>query len=156
VPELQNQNLKLVIHISNYHLRSTLSYQDRQNLPSPEMSSPVLAPKVSFILQIKVTIDPKDRTTFLEHFKPVYEAVVNEPECAYFFIGENAQEPGVFRWTEGWTKDVNWFMTVSSVALLNMFGSLGCRGGSKRDPRMKSRDQEMLTLGPESNYEGIL
>lgn len=111
MPELQHQNLKLVIHISNYHLRSTLSYQDRQNLPSPEMSSPVLAPKVSFILQIKVTIDPKDRTTFLEHFKPVYEAVVNEPECAYFFIGENAQEPGVFRWTEGWTKDVNWFMT---------------------------------------------
>ncbi|KAH7418592.1 hypothetical protein BKA64DRAFT_763072 [Cadophora sp. MPI-SDFR-AT-0126] len=74
------------------------------------MSTPILAPTVSFILQVKITIDPKDRSTFLQYFKPAYEAVIAEPECAYFFVGENAQEPGVFRWTEGWTRDVGWFM----------------------------------------------
>ncbi|KAH9212860.1 hypothetical protein DL95DRAFT_524799 [Leptodontidium sp. 2 PMI_412] len=75
-----------------------------------KMSTPVLAPKVAFILQVKVTFDPKDRDTFLKYFKPAYDAVIAEPECAYFFIGENIQEPGVFRWTEGWTKDIAWFM----------------------------------------------
>ncbi|KAE8444205.1 hypothetical protein EG329_000802 [Mollisiaceae sp. DMI_Dod_QoI] len=69
------------------------------------------APKVAFILQVKVTFDPKDRETFLKYFKPGYDAAVVEPECAYFLIGEDMQHPGVFRWTEGWTKDVTWFMT---------------------------------------------
>ncbi|KAH7363792.1 hypothetical protein BKA65DRAFT_532508 [Rhexocercosporidium sp. MPI-PUGE-AT-0058] len=74
------------------------------------MSTPILAPKVAFILQVKVTFDPKNRDTFLKYFKPAYDAVIAEAECAYFFVGENAQDPGVFRWTEGWTKDVAWFM----------------------------------------------
>lgn len=77
------------------------------------MAAPTLAPKVVFILQVKVTFNPEDRDTFLKHFKPTYDKVIAEPECAYFFIGENIQEPGVYRWTEGWTKDITWFMTVS-------------------------------------------
>jgi quinol monooxygenase YgiN len=76
------------------------------------MAIPIPAPKVAVILQIRVTIDPKDRETFLHHFKTVYDFVVAEPECAYFLIGEDTQEPGVFRWTEGWTKDAQWFMSV--------------------------------------------
>lgn len=76
------------------------------------MTSPILAPKVAFTLQVKVAIDPKDRDTFVKHFKIAYDIVIAEPECAYFFVGESIQEPGVFHWTEGWTKDVQWFMTV--------------------------------------------
>lgn len=79
------------------------------------MSSTVPVPDVCFILQVKVTFDPKDRNTFLEHFKPVYDRVLAEPECGYFLVGENIQEPGTFRWTEGWTKDVAWFMTVRPI-----------------------------------------
>ncbi|GAB7357560.1 hypothetical protein MBLNU459_g0074t1 [Dothideomycetes sp. NU459] len=69
-------------------------------------------PNIAFILQVKVTFDPKDVPTFLEYFRPVHEKVLAEPECVYFLIGEDAQTPGVFRWTEGWTKDPQWFMTV--------------------------------------------
>jgi quinol monooxygenase YgiN len=63
-------------------------------------------------LHVKVTIDPKDADAFLSHFQSIYDLVLAEPECAYFIFGQNIQEPGVFRWTEGWTKDPQWFMTV--------------------------------------------
>lgn len=69
------------------------------------------APKVACILQIKVQVDPKDRDTFLSLFKPIFDLVSAEPECAYFIVGED--EPGVFRWTEGYTKDKDWFMNVA-------------------------------------------
>ena len=81
-------------------------------ISSEIMVTTIPAPKVAFILQVKVTFDPKDRDNFLHHFKAVHEKVMAEPECAYFLIGENLQEPGVFRWTEGWTKDAQWVMTV--------------------------------------------
>ncbi|KAF8847403.1 hypothetical protein BDZ45DRAFT_681911 [Acephala macrosclerotiorum] len=74
------------------------------------MATLVPAPKVAFILQVKVTFDPKDRDTFIKYFKPCYDSVIVEPECAYFLIGEDLQQPGVYRWTEGWTKDAAWFM----------------------------------------------
>ncbi len=76
------------------------------------MSSTIPTEPVAFILQVKITIDPANRAAFLQHFKPVYDVVVAEPECAYFVMGENMQEPGVFRWTEGWKKDAAWFMSV--------------------------------------------
>lgn len=79
-----------------------------------EMSSPIPLPKVAFILQVKITIDAKDKEAFLSHFRPAYNRVLAEPECAYFIVAEDIQEPGVFRWTEGWTKDAQWFMAVCS------------------------------------------
>jgi hypothetical protein len=65
-----------------------------------------------FILTVKITIDPSNRDAFLEHFKPVYDKVLAEPECAFFVFGESAAECGAFQWTEGWLKDPEWFMTV--------------------------------------------
>ena len=56
---------------------------------------------VVFTLQIKVTVAPKDAETFLSHFKTAYDLVVAEPECAYFLVGQDVEQPGVFRWTEG-------------------------------------------------------
>jgi hypothetical protein len=79
------------------------------------MASAAPLPKVALILQVKITIDPKDTERFLSHFKAVHAKVLAEPECAYFIVGQSAQEPGTFRWTEGWTKDIQWFMTVSNL-----------------------------------------
>lgn len=76
------------------------------------MTTLVSPPKIAFILTVKVTFDPKDRDTFIKYFKACYESVVAEPESAYFLIGEDPQNPGVYRWTEGWTKDAAWFMKV--------------------------------------------
>ena len=77
----------------------------------------VAAPSdVVTILQVKITIDPKDVDFFLSHFRPAYDAVLAEPECAYFLFGQDIQTPGVFRWTEGWTKDVSWLMNVGIPA----------------------------------------
>jgi hypothetical protein len=79
------------------------------------MASMPPAPKVACILQIKVQVDPKDRDTFLSLFKPIFDLVSAEPECAYFIVGED--EPGVFRWTEGYTRDRDWFMNVTISSL---------------------------------------
>jgi hypothetical protein len=76
-------------------------------------SSLTKLPAVSFILQVKAFFDPKDRGTFLQAFKSCCEIVIKEEECAYFLVGESVAEPGVFRWTEGWRKDLEWFMGVS-------------------------------------------
>jgi len=64
-------------------------------------SSPKSVDGVAFILQVKVTFDPKDSETFLKHFKPCYEAVLAESECAFFLVGQDIQTPGAFSWTEG-------------------------------------------------------
>jgi quinol monooxygenase YgiN len=76
------------------------------------MATIIPAPQIAFTLQVRVTIDPKHRDIFIKHFKTAYDIVTAEPECAYFFVGESIQEPGSFHWTEGWTKGVQWFMTV--------------------------------------------
>jgi hypothetical protein len=58
------------------------------------MTSLLSAPKVAFILQVKVFIDPKDRDTFLKHFKTAYNIMIEEPECAYFLVGETVHVSG--------------------------------------------------------------
>ncbi|PMD18137.1 hypothetical protein NA56DRAFT_577881 [Hyaloscypha hepaticicola] len=63
-------------------------------------------PKVSCILQIKMIVKSGHRETWLALFKQIFNHVSQEPECAYFIVGED--EPGVFRWMEGWTKDKEW------------------------------------------------
>jgi hypothetical protein len=83
-------------------------------------------PEVVFILQVKVFFDPKGRDTFLEALKPCYEAVLREEECAYFIVGESVDEPGVFRWTEGWRKGVEWFMGVWFSFFLYFITFLSC------------------------------
>lgn len=73
-------------------------------------------PKVACLLQIKVVVKPENREAWLVLFKQIFDHVSAEPECAYFIIGE--EEPGVFRWTEGWTKDKEWFNDVLTLPSL--------------------------------------
>ncbi|RFU27615.1 hypothetical protein B7463_g8743, partial [Scytalidium lignicola] len=83
-------------------------------MASSTMASVTPAPKVVCIFQVKAFFDPKDRDAFLHLFTPMYHTVAAEPECAYFITGEKIDEPGVFRWTEAWTKDYDWFMNVQA------------------------------------------
>jgi quinol monooxygenase YgiN len=77
-----------------------------------KMTSIVPTPKVSCIIQIKIVVNPNDREAWLLLFKQCADHVSAEPECAYFIIGEG--EAGVFRWTEGWTKDKDWVNEVGT------------------------------------------
>ncbi|KAJ5673518.1 hypothetical protein N7507_002645 [Penicillium longicatenatum] len=56
----------------------------------------------SFSLHVKVYIDPSNVEKFLEHFKPVYDAVVKEPECRFFELYQDPADPGTLTWVENW------------------------------------------------------
>jgi len=68
---------------------------------------------VQLILTVKIHISPEDVESFFSHFQSAFDAVMKEPECRYFVVGEDVQNPGVITWTEGWTESVEWFMGVS-------------------------------------------
>jgi hypothetical protein len=53
-------------------------------------------------LQVTVTIAPENVTKFFEHFKPVYDAVIAEPECIFFEVYQSPENPGELRWVENW------------------------------------------------------
>lgn len=87
------------------------------------MASILSVPKVTFILQVKVFIDPKDHDTFLKPFKTAYNIMIEEPGCAYFLVGENVQVSGAFHWTEGWTNNIQWFIMMRSSMATWWFNS---------------------------------
>lgn len=64
------------------------------------------------ILQVRIYIAPEQVPEFFAKFKPIYDIVLAEPECVFFVVGEDSQEPGCISWMEGWTKDQDWFMDV--------------------------------------------
>jgi hypothetical protein len=63
-------------------------------------------------MSVTVTVAPENVEKFLALFKPAYEAVSAEPECTAFEVHYDPQNPGVFHWVEGWSKDVAWLMAV--------------------------------------------
>ncbi|KAG9789928.1 hypothetical protein ABEF93_006746 [Exophiala dermatitidis] len=70
---------------------------------------------LQFILSVKVWIPASKKSEFFSLFKPVYDACVAEEECLFFVVGEpeDAGDGNIsISWTEGWTKPVEWFMTV--------------------------------------------
>lgn len=67
---------------------------------------------VKTILNVRIWISPDNIEEFFKYMKPAYDAVVAEPTCRYFVIGENPQSPGEIWWTEGWSEDVPWLMEV--------------------------------------------
>ena len=64
------------------------------------------------ILSVKIFIAPESVPEFFTHFKTIYDDVLAEPECLFFSVGTSPSEPGLIAWTEGWSKDVDWFMNV--------------------------------------------
>lgn len=43
-----------------------------------------MGPEPGFSLHVTIYIDPQNITKFFEHFKPVYDAVIAEPELPFF------------------------------------------------------------------------
>ena len=61
-------------------------------------------------LQVDVTVAPENAEKFLQLLKPVFDLVVAEPECLFFEVFHDPDNPGHFRWVEDWSKDRKWFM----------------------------------------------
>ncbi len=103
------------------------------------MTSIIPTPKVSCILQIKIVVSPENRETGLVLFKECFDHVVSEPQCAYFILGEEG--PGVFRWTEAWTKDKEWIINV-------LFQNLNSQGtGPDEETLLRAVSQSHRTTG---------
>ncbi|ETN46615.1 uncharacterized protein HMPREF1541_00801 [Cyphellophora europaea CBS 101466] len=74
------------------------------------MASSIPIEGVKTILNVKIFIAPERVEEFYRHFRPAFEAVMAEPQCRYFVVSEDPQNPGTLSWTEGWTEDVQWLM----------------------------------------------
>jgi hypothetical protein len=102
------------LQATSLYLFQTISHRHEDKLNSihllSKMTSITPAPQISCIIQIKNVVKPSEREAWLLLFKQCFDHVAAEPECAYFIMGE--EETGVFRWTEGWTKDKNWIYNV--------------------------------------------
>ncbi|KAF2973413.1 hypothetical protein GQX73_g168 [Xylaria multiplex] len=61
-------------------------------------------------LHVTVYIAPENVDRFLAAFKPVFNKVVAEPECLFFEMYQNPQEPGKISWVEDWSKSPEWFL----------------------------------------------
>ena len=62
-----------------------------------------------FSLHVDITIAPENVNKFFEAFRPTYELVTAEPECTYFELFHEADNPGHFRIVESWSKSKEWF-----------------------------------------------
>lgn len=77
------------------------------------MESPIaIDDSIEIILNVQVFISPERIDEFWALFKPVYDKVVAEPECRYFVVGHDANDPTCLSWTEGWSEDAKWLQEV--------------------------------------------
>jgi quinol monooxygenase YgiN len=53
-------------------------------------------------------IAPENVDRFIEALRPGWEATCNIPECIYFDVFHFPAEPGKFRITEVWNRDMEW------------------------------------------------
>ena len=75
-------------------------------MSEPTYNGPTLS------LHMKITIDPSNLTEFFTLFKPVYEAVIAEPECIFFEVFQNPATPGELKWIEHWKQSTDWLQNV--------------------------------------------
>ncbi|TFK35582.1 hypothetical protein BDQ12DRAFT_688005 [Crucibulum laeve] len=66
------------------------------------------------ILHNTLHIDPTKIDEYLKHLRPAWKAVCAEPECDFFEVSTNPQEPGVYRFTEGWNASLEWLITIQA------------------------------------------
>ncbi|OCK95915.1 uncharacterized protein K441DRAFT_554130 [Cenococcum geophilum 1.58] len=55
-----------------------------------------------FSFHIKITVAPENAEKFLAALKPVFEGFAAEPECTYFEVFQDPENPGTFRLVENW------------------------------------------------------
>lgn len=81
---------------------------------------------LAFILNVQMTIKASDAAAFLAAIKPAYDAVLQEPECAFFNLGQRhplnpltgerneseAEDEVVISFSEGWNCSLEHFRNV--------------------------------------------
>ena len=72
-------------------------------------------PSTTISLHVSIHISPSNRSAFLQHFKPCFEAVRKEKECLFFELYSDPDDEGHFSWVENWMGSVEWFMTVRAI-----------------------------------------
>lgn len=113
-------------------LTTTIDQRRSQNNPNlltilkMTMTSPTLKQirPLAFILNVQMTIRTSDAEAFLAAMKPAYDAVLQEPECAFFNLGQRhplnplTGEPStgegetVISFSEGWNCTLDHFRDV--------------------------------------------
>lgn len=53
-------------------------------------------------LHVSVTIAPENVGKFLDAFTPAFQNVIAEPECTFFAVYQNQDNPGELSWVEHW------------------------------------------------------
>lgn len=56
-------------------------------------------------LHVNITVAPENVDKFLAAFKTCFDAVTAEPECTFFEVFHDVDNPGTFRFVENWSKD---------------------------------------------------
>jgi quinol monooxygenase YgiN len=64
-------------------------------------------------LHVDIWIDPSNLAKWFEEFQKTFDLVVAEPECTYFEVFQDPDEPGHLRWVENWNASTVWVATVS-------------------------------------------
>ncbi|KAJ9608017.1 hypothetical protein H2200_007005 [Cladophialophora chaetospira] len=72
------------------------------------MSEVLLIPHEGITFHVTYKIDPDNVNKFIEALRPAWEATCNIPECIYFDVFHFPSEPGTFRITEVWNRDMKW------------------------------------------------
>ncbi|KAI0452918.1 hypothetical protein F5B21DRAFT_505826 [Xylaria acuta] len=61
-------------------------------------------------LHVTVYIAPENIGRFFDAFKPVFDKVTAEPECLFFEVYQDPQEPSKLSWVEDWSKSPEWLL----------------------------------------------
>ncbi|OOQ87806.1 hypothetical protein PEBR_16590 [Penicillium brasilianum] len=69
-----------------------------------------MASESGISLHVTVYIDPANLPKFFKYLKPVYDAVIAEPECRFFELYQSPEDPGTLSWVEDWTMSSQDFM----------------------------------------------
>lgn len=67
---------------------------------------------VKMIFNVKVFVAPENQDEFWAHFKPAFDKVIAEPQCRFFVVGRDQNDPTCLSWSEGWTEDIQWMQEV--------------------------------------------
>ncbi|KIW98745.1 uncharacterized protein Z519_00408 [Cladophialophora bantiana CBS 173.52] len=72
------------------------------------MSKALQTPHEGITFHVTYKIDPSNVDKFIEALRPAWESTCNMPECIYFDVFHFSSEPGTFRITEVWNRDMEW------------------------------------------------
>ena len=81
-----------------------------------------------FSFHVKITVAPENAEKFLAALKPVFEKLAAEPECTYFEVFQDPENPGTFRFVENWNTAKEHMVEVSYILFPGLKKELGFFG----------------------------